>query len=265
MLSSSEKRESLAGKLLLSSALVAVSLAYGWWQNPSPKMAAVPIPATPAPQTPVQAASGPAALLPAAKPDAGAPTPTPSAETASSQPDTAPAAPKAAMAMSAPSPSAPTSATTQAAPSAQQQETALLPAAPPTLSQQAALQMYMPTDAPSPPLPPVTGTPAPGATAPIPSGTHLQDGDYFSDKQQYEWGDLMVKISVRGGQITGVQFVRYPDHRSQSLYLSQMASPTLASEVIKTQQSKVDAVSSATDTSYAYQDAIANAIVKATR
>jgi uncharacterized protein with FMN-binding domain len=35
--------------------------------------------------------------------------------------------------------------------------------------------------------------------------------------------------------------------------------------VIKTQRSKVDIVSSATDTSYAYRDAIASAIIKATR
>jgi len=126
--------------------------------------------------------------------------------------------------------------------------------------------MYLPTEgAPSPPLALVTGTPAPGATPPIPAGTHLQDGDYLSDRHQYEWGDLVVKISVHGGLITGVQIMQYPDHRSQSLFLSQMAGPTLSSEVIKTQQSQVDVVTAATDTSYAFQDSIANAIVKATR
>jgi uncharacterized protein with FMN-binding domain len=44
-----------------------------------------------------------------------------------------------------------------------------------------------------------------------------------------------------------------------------MAGPTLESEVIKTQQAQVDIVSSATDTSYAFQDTIANVIVKAAR
>lgn len=44
-----------------------------------------------------------------------------------------------------------------------------------------------------------------------------------------------------------------------------MAGPLLESEVIKGQQSQVDTVSSATDTSYAFQDAVANAIMKATR
>ena len=125
--------------------------------------------------------------------------------------------------------------------------------------------MDLPIEDVSPPLRLVTGTPPPGVTPTIPAGTHLEDGDYLSDKHQFEWGDLRVKISIRGGQITGVQIVRYPDHRSQSFYLSQMAGPVLESEVIKAQQSQVDAVSSATDTSYAFQDAIANAIMKATR
>ena len=124
--------------------------------------------------------------------------------------------------------------------------------------------MYQPPPAQTP-LPPVTGTPMPGATAPIPPGTHLQDGDYLSDTAQYEWGDLQVKISVHGGQITGVQIVQYPDHRAESLEISQMASPLLDSEVIKTQQAHVDVVSSATDTSYVFRNAVASAIAKATR
>ena len=100
---------------------------------------------------------------------------------------------------------------------------------------------------------------------PASAGTHLLDGDYVSDRHQLEWGDLRVKISVHGGQITGVQILQYPDHRSHSLDLSLMAGPTLESEVIKTQHAQVDAVSSATDTSDAFQDTIADAIVKAAR
>jgi uncharacterized protein with FMN-binding domain len=125
--------------------------------------------------------------------------------------------------------------------------------------------MDLPTEDVSPPLPLVTGTPPLGVTPTIPAGTHLEDGDYLSDRHRFEWGDLRVKIAIHGGQITGVQIVQYPDHRSQSLYLSQMAGPLLASEVIKAQKAQVDAVSSATDTSYAFQDAVANAIMKATR
>jgi uncharacterized protein with FMN-binding domain len=136
--------------------------------------------------------------------------------------------------------------------------------APDPLSALASLQMYQPLPVQTP-LPLVTGTPSPGAAVPTPAGIHLEDGDYLSDTQQYEWGDLQVKISVHGGQITGVQIVQYPDHRAESLQISQMASPILGSEVIKTQQAKVDNVSSATDTSYVFRDAIASAIGKASR
>ena len=125
--------------------------------------------------------------------------------------------------------------------------------------------MYLPTEGASPPLPLATGLPEPGAGSPAPAGTHLEDGEYVSDRQQLAWGDLRVKITIRGGLIAGVQILQYPDHRSQSLYLSEMAGPILESEVIKGQKAQVDAVSSATDTSYAFQDTVANAIMKATR
>ena len=124
--------------------------------------------------------------------------------------------------------------------------------------------MNPPTDGVSPPLL-VAGSPEPGAMAPVPTGAHLADGDSVSDRHGLMWGDLRVKISIQGGLITGVQVLEFPDHRSQSLYLSQMAIPILENEVIKSQKSQVDVVSSATDTSYTFQDAVADAITKATR
>ena len=138
-------------------------------------------------------------------------------------------------------------------------------APPPGLTGMAAIQAYIPTEGISPPLPTTTGIPGPGATPPIPAGAHLEDGEYTSDKMQFEWGDLRVRIVVASGKINAVQIMSYPDHRSTSLYLIQLADPILNNEVIKTQQAKVDIVSSATNSSYAYQDAVANALMKATR
>ena len=166
--------------------------------------------------------------------------------------------------MAAPQAGAP--ATSQLAP----QQNVLLPAAPvtappPGLTGMAAIQAYIPTEGVSPPLPTTTGIPGPGATPPIPAGAHLEDGEYVSDKLQFEWGDLRVRIVVASGKINAVQIMSYPDHRSTSLYLIQLADPILNNEVIKTQQAKVDIVSSATNSSYAYQDAVANALMKATR
>ena len=255
--SRTRRTESLAGKLLLSSALVAVSLAYGAWQRHQAAGPAIAIAPAPMP-------SAPKSVLPA-QPIEAAPAPA-----APAQPDGAPDASMVAKEAIAPKPaiiakaaSAPrTDAPVVTPPAPPLQEAALPPPDP-----QAAPQMRLPSDDVSPPIALATGTPAPGLMPPIPAGagTHLLDGDYVSDRHQLEWGDLKVKISVHGGQITGVQILQYPDHRSRSLDLSLMAGPILESEVIKTQQVQVNAVSSATDTSYAFQDTIANVIIKAAR
>jgi uncharacterized protein with FMN-binding domain len=270
MSSSFKNDERLAGKLMLSTALVAMSAGYVWWQvgavtqQKAAALAAMQQAAPTQTQAPAQAeppASGAApqtATLNAAAPVAPAES-APMADTASSAPKSTTLAMAASTAPSASS----------AAPQTQAQQNILLPAAspppppPPGLTGMAAIRAYIPTEGISPPLPPTTGTPDPGALPPIPAGTHLQDGEFESDKVQFEWGDLRVKIFVASGKINGVQIMSYPDHRSQSLYLIQLADPILNTEVIKTQQAKVNVVSSATNSSYAYQDAVTNAISKA--
>ena len=252
----SPKRQSLAGKLLLSSALVAVSLAYGWWQTRNaerPALAMAPMPLPPGRPVPVPQSS-------ATPPPAPTETGTPDAGSAVA-PSRAAAAPPKSLAIARPQAIAPSVA--PAAPETQPQQNNETPA--PVLTQLQAMQMNIPTDGASPSFPLVTGSPDPGAMVPVPAGAHLVDGNSVSDRHSLMWGDLRVRITIQGGVITGVQVLQYPDHRSQSLYLSQMALPILASEVIKSQKAQVDIVSSATDTSYTFQDAVADAINKATR
>jgi uncharacterized protein with FMN-binding domain len=254
MLRPSEKRESLAGKLLLSSALVAVSLAYGWWQRQNTQGPHVTM-ATAAPH--------------AITPQASVPAPTPSV-TASAAPAVPAAAPDTSVA-ALPRSAAPTASKFATIAPLQATAPAAAPESPPqqeaaiSLSPPASPLPTVPSNDVSPPLPAATGAPSPGILPAIPAGSHLQDGDYVSDRHQLEWGDLRVKISVHDGVITGAQILQYPDHRSRSLDLSEMAGPILESEVIKTQHAQVDAVSSATDTSYAFQDVIADVLIKATR
>ena len=266
MLKFDTKRENLAGKLLLSSALVAVSLAYGWWQRDDAeklKLAMVPAPLPLAPKTPAPAPPTPA-LTP---PDTVVQTQpgTPDIDAASStkenpnQTATEPQKPrvvaKAATQTIAP-PAAP-----EPPPQNRDAPSSPVSAAPVV---QAPAQIVSSADDTSS-LFLVTGTPDPIAKSPAPIGAHLEDGDYVSSRHGFMWGDLRIKIFVRGGAITGVQALQFPDHRSQSLYLSGLAIPKLESEVIKKQTAQVDTVSSATDTSYVFQDAVADAIVKATR
>jgi uncharacterized protein with FMN-binding domain len=278
MLSHAKEHESLTGKLLLSTALVAVTLGYYWWQHgiatsqQAAVIAAMQMPAVPAqaqPQAPAQTQAMTAAPQTAAPtPDSAAQSET-SAPAADSSAAAAPATKSTQLAMAAPQ-SAPASNATPT-PTAAPQQSVLLPAdapkpmPPPTLTGMDAIRAFLPTEGISPPLPPVSGTPDPSASPPIPAGTHLEDGDYESDKVTFEWGDLRARILVTGGKITTVQIMSYPDHRSQSLYLIQLADPILTTEVIKTQQSRVNTVSSATNSSIAFQDAIQGAIIKATR
>lgn len=258
---SPQKPGRLAGKLLLSSALMAVSLVYGRWQKSD---AARPIVAmAPAPLPPMPSKSEPA-------PDGPAPAdaqPPISEGLATGTTDPGPAtdlpAPQKSLAMAKPEPEAARPASAPDVRPPQNNTSSSVSSLQTTAPQ--PLPTPLPADGASPPLFLVTGTPDPDAKAPVPPGGHLEDGDYVSDKHRLMWGDLRVKIFVRGGQITGVQALEYPDHRSQSLYLSQLAIPTLESEVIKNQKSQVDTVSSATDTSYTFQDAVASAIIKATR
>jgi uncharacterized protein with FMN-binding domain len=239
---------------MLTTALVVVSAGYAWWQGDAvthqkaAALAAMQIQAAPA--------QGPAPMIAAPAPLRAAPDPTPPANTP----------PEGSMASRVRSTVATTAAPqTRNTPSQNILLPATPPPSPPALTGMAAIQNYIPTEGISPPLPPTTGTPDPGAVPSIPAGSQLVDGEYESERVQFEWGDLRVKIFVTGGKITGVQIMSYPDHRSQSLYLIQMADPILNSEVIKTQQAKVDIVSTATSSSYAYQDAVASAIAKATR
>lgn len=273
MLSPGTKRASLTGRLLLSSALVAASLAYGWWLQigrERPVLATAPPPPLRAPTrivpVPPVSAMMPRAPMAYTEPgkqhadaDAGSGVKdAPGPVVAAAQPQKSPVIARPQIVTTFPAHSVP-----EAQPP--QNNDLPSPSPPSSLTSQQALQMNLPTDGASPQFTLVTGSPEPGVMAPVPAGMHLADGDHVSDRHRLMWGDLRVRISIQGGVITGVQVLQFPDHRSQSLYLSQMALPILESEVIKSQKSQVDIVSSATDTSYTFQDAIADAITKATR
>lgn len=218
-------------------------------------MAPAPVPGAPKKPTPLSPAPapGPTVQIRPAEPDADA-----EVERTPKQTADAPQKP-AVVAKAAPLAVAPLVASAAPDPLPQSSPVSTPPVMP------APLPPVSPADGDANSLFLVTGTPDPAAKSPVPAGAHLEDGDYVSSRHSFMWGDLRIKIFVRGGAITGVQALQFPDHRSQSVYLSGLALPTLESEVIKKQTSQVDTVSSATDTSYVFQDAIADAIVKATR
>jgi uncharacterized protein with FMN-binding domain len=79
---------------------------------------------------------------------------------------------------------------------------------------------------------------------------------------QYGYGELAVKVTVRGGRIVAVAV---PDIQTAEPYSQQLASqaiPMLRSEVLAAQNANIQGVSGATYTSQAYAQSLQSALDK---
>ena len=86
------------------------------------------------------------------------------------------------------------------------------------------------------------------------------------------WGDLQVAIKVqittksvagktqKTWKVTKVDFPVYPDHSQRSAYISSQALPLLRQELLQLKGTSIRVVSGATDTSYAFVDAVGSAL-----
>jgi uncharacterized protein with FMN-binding domain len=95
--------------------------------------------------------------------------------------------------------------------------------------------------------------------------------------QADRWGDVEVTIVVKKTtttnlktkkktvkrKITAVKVPVYPDHTDRSVFINQQALPLLIQETMQAQSTGIDLVSGATDTSYAFQQSLQSAILKA--
>lgn len=102
-----------------------------------------------------------------------------------------------------------------------------------------------------------------------PSGMHgmmsaaYKDGSYVGNSADAFYGYIQVKAVIQNGAITDVQFLQHPNDRSTSIEINNQAMPYLKQEAIKAQNSQVDIVSGATDTSYAFIESLKTALNKA--
>ena len=105
-----------------------------------------------------------------------------------------------------------------------------------------------------------SGAPAPsrspgsGTTARVRTATGAMVG--------YGYGELAVKVTVKGNQITGLSLVTLRTADQFSQQLADQEIPVLRSEVLKAHSARVNAVSGATFTSQAYLDSIQSALDK---
>jgi uncharacterized protein with FMN-binding domain len=89
------------------------------------------------------------------------------------------------------------------------------------------------------------------------------------------WGQFQLSIKVKvtttsvgaektkSFKITDVTYPVYPNHTDRSAYISQQALPLLRQEVLQLKGNSIQLVSGATDTSYAFVDALRGALAKA--
>jgi len=113
----------------------------------------------------------------------------------------------------------------------------------------------------------IGGTPPPPtAIPPTPTnvpGAQYKDGSYTGSVADAQWGYIQVKAIIQSGKITDVKFLQYPNERQRSVEINSYADPLLTSEAIQAQNAQVDAVSGATDSSYAFMQSLTDALTSA--
>jgi uncharacterized protein with FMN-binding domain len=89
------------------------------------------------------------------------------------------------------------------------------------------------------------------------------------------WGQLQLSVKVnvitttvgakktKSFRITDLGYPTYPQHTNRSAYISSQALPLLRQEVLQLKGDTIQLISGATDTSYAFVDALRGALSKA--
>jgi ferredoxin-NADP reductase/uncharacterized protein with FMN-binding domain len=116
--------------------------------------------------------------------------------------------------------------------------------------------------------PPASAPPPSGSASTAPSGasssasssaTRSIDGDVVSN----QYGDVQVRITVSGNQVTDIQALQMPSDRARSAEISQQAEPLLRQEALQAKSAQIDIVSGATFTSESYAQSLQSALDRA--
>ena len=100
--------------------------------------------------------------------------------------------------------------------------------------------------------PQTTPTTAGGATRTI-------DGPAVSNR----YGEVQVRVTLRGHQIVDVQALTLPSDRSRSAEISRYAGPRLRAEALQAQSAQIDLISGASYTSDSYAQSLQGALDRA--
>lgn len=97
----------------------------------------------------------------------------------------------------------------------------------------------------------------------IKSNKAFRDGEYIGNIADAYYGNIQVKAVIKNGVISDVQFLQYPNDRRNSIEINRQAMPILKQEAIQIQNSSVDIVTGATDTSLAFMESLKSALLQA--
>lgn len=113
------------------------------------------------------------------------------------------------------------------------------------------------------------GTSSPVATEPVTlpttstTRTLYKNGTYIGKVADAYYGNLQVQAVVENGVLADVRFLQYPSDRRTSEQINERAMPQLRQEALTIQHADVDVVSGATDSSMAFKDSLADALIQA--
>ena len=102
-------------------------------------------------------------------------------------------------------------------------------------------------------------TPAPVAK---PTGQYA-DGSYTGAAADAFYGTVQIQAVISGGKLVTVNFLQYPNDRSNSVRINSRAIPALQQEAIQAQSASVSGVSGASYTSAAFKQSLGDALAQA--
>lgn len=95
------------------------------------------------------------------------------------------------------------------------------------------------------------------------TGNRLKDGEFTGVVADAFYGPIQASVVIKNGLISDVKFLQFPDKKGHTTEVSSMSLPILKEEAIKTQSSKVDNVTGATQTTDAFRITLQSALDKA--
>lgn len=101
------------------------------------------------------------------------------------------------------------------------------------------------------------------ASSGLQTSSKYKDGTYTGSVADAFYGNIQVQAIIKSGKITDVIFLQYPNDQQNSTAINNQAMPYLKKEALQIQDSNVNVVSGATDTSQAFVQSLAAALDQA--